>query len=107
MIIGSIEQFAVLTASSGTMTVNAVKRVGAVVNIASVFGQTTVGFKYTGIGSTTLQVQGFQLTVGDVINLDPALTYLIPQETREYPILPESRLYVIQGESRELIILRG
>jgi hypothetical protein len=54
-----------------------------------------------------LSALNFQLTAGDVINLDPALTYVIPQETREYPILPENRLYEIEGESRELIILKG
>jgi hypothetical protein len=48
-----------------------------------------------------------QLTVGEVLNLDPALTYLIPQETREFQILPETRLYYIASESRELIILKG
>jgi len=47
------------------------------------------------------------LTVGDVINLDPALTYVIPQETRELQILAEQREYSIASETRELIILKG
>jgi hypothetical protein len=105
-IIGSIEQFAVLTVSSGTMTIVAVKRTGAVGEFTA---QSTVvcdATKFTGI-ILTLSAFNTQLTVGDVINLDPALTYVIPQETREYPILPENRLYEIESETRLLIILKG
>ena len=106
VIIGTIEQFAVLTVSAGTMTTNAVKRTGAQGQLTARATVVCEARKFTGI-ILTLTAFNTQLTLGDVINLDPALTYVIPQETREYPILPESRLYVIQGESRELIILQG
>jgi hypothetical protein len=106
-IIGSIEQFAVLTVSSGTMTIVAVKRTGAVGEFTAQSTVIATANKFFGVSNLVLTAFNTQLTVGDVINLDPALTYVIPQETREYPILPENRLYEIEGESRLLIILRG
>jgi hypothetical protein len=106
VIIGTIEQFAILTASAGTMTVNAVKTASAQGQITAQATVICAPVKFTGI-ILTLTAFNTQLTVGDVVNLDPALTYLIPQETREYQILSETRLYEIEGESRELIILQG
>ena len=106
VIIGTIEQFAILTASAGTMTVNAVKTASAQGQITAQATVSCAPVKFTGI-ILTLTAFNTQLTLGDVINLDPALTYVIPQETREYPILPETRLYEIESETRELIILKG
>lgn len=105
-IIGEIEQFAVLVVSSGTMTVNAVKTTGIVQDFVAEFTETTVAKKYTGIVANWTAFYS-HLTAGDVINLDPALTYVVPKETREFIILPESREYTIEGETRELIILKG
>jgi hypothetical protein len=50
--------------------------------------------------TANLSAQGFQLTAGDVINLDPALTYVVPPETRSLMIRPEDREYLVSGETR-------
>jgi hypothetical protein len=105
--IGSIDQFAVLVVSFGTMTIEPVKRTGAVGELTATAEVVTTANKFFGVSNLVLTAFNTQLTLGDVINLDPALTYVIPQETREYPILPENRLYEIESESRLLIILKG
>jgi hypothetical protein len=51
-----------------------------------------------------LQSNGFQVTVGDVINIDPFLQLKIAQETRTAKILPESRTLNIEQETRTLLI---
>jgi hypothetical protein len=60
-----------------------------------------------GIGATTLACQGFVLTVGDIINFDPALTLMISQETRTLRILPENRQLWIEQETRLYKLLKG
>lgn len=102
--VGAIEQFAVLTASAGTMTIAASKRVGVVASITALATETVTANKFHGIGLTVLQAQGFQLTVGDIINIDPYLTLIIPTETRQLRILPENRVITIASESRLLYI---
>jgi hypothetical protein len=96
----------ILQASLGTLTCdNQVLRLAA----ASLDIFTEIIASPTFIVRITAEFTAFntQLTVGEVLNLDPALTYVIPQETREFQILPETRLYYIASESRELIILKG
>jgi hypothetical protein len=44
------------------------------------------------------------LTVGEVINLDPYLTYVIPAETRLWQIDAESRIIAIEQETRVNIV---
>jgi hypothetical protein len=96
----------VLQVSAGTLTCdNQVLRL-AIVNLNSVSSATFVITNLVGV-TANLSALSFQLSVGNVLNLDPALTYVIPQETREFQILPETRLYYIASESRELIILKG
>lgn len=51
-----------------------------------------------------LQSQGFVLTAGDVVNLDPYRTWIIEAESRDYYILAESREYIIEQEYREYTI---
>lgn len=51
-----------------------------------------------------LQCQGFQLTAGRVIHLDPYYTYIIPQESREYIITEETREFKIEQETRKYIV---
>jgi len=63
-------------------------------------------FKATGIPPTTLQVTGFVLTAGDVINFDPFLTLIIEQETRGLKIDAENRVVSIEQETR-LNIIQG
>jgi hypothetical protein len=62
--------------------------------------------KRTGIAPTTLQVNGFVLTAGDVINFDPFLTLKIKQETRGLEITAENRVISIEQETR-LNIIQG
>jgi hypothetical protein len=57
--------------------------------------------------AATLQSQGFQLTAGDIINFEPSLTYTIPEETRVLLVRMESREYIIEQETRQLILLEG
>ena len=47
-----------------------------------------------------LQAQGFVLSDATVIHIDPYTTYMIPQETRNTLIAAETRLYVINQETR-------
>jgi hypothetical protein len=51
-------------------------------------------------GSAVLQALYSQLTLGDVIQLDPYRTYQIPRESRVYKINKETRLYAVDSESR-------
>jgi hypothetical protein len=44
------------------------------------------------------------LIAGDVLNLDPFLTLIIPEETRTVKVLEESRQIDIEQETRSLII---
>ena len=112
--------------SESTLAVDALKIVQATSDVNSVFAvsanvSVTVGiitevqaqvaleaeaFKATGIAPTTLQVNGFVLTAGDVINFDPFLTLKIKQETRGLIIDPENRVISIEQETR-LNIIQG
>lgn len=105
--IGSIEQFAVLVMSAGTMTVTAEALKDAFVPLESEFTQTAIAQRRFRSTTAGLQVQGFQLTAGDIINLDPALTLTIKAESRLLTILPETRQYNIASETRTLIITKG
>ena len=104
--IGAIEQFAVLVASAGEMTIAANITASASSDLDLVATINSEAIKFTG-AVVNISALAFQLTAGDVINLDPALTYVIPQETREFQILAELREYPIASETRELIILKG
>jgi hypothetical protein len=102
--IGSIEQFAVLTASSGTLDCSPTAEFSGFGSLSTVTEQTTTADKFLGISNLVLQANGFQLTVGDVINIDPFLQLKIAQETRRVKILPESRTLNIEQETRTLLI---
>jgi hypothetical protein len=52
--------------------------------------------------SAALESQGFVLTAGRVLQLDPYLTYVVAQETRYYTVAPESREFIINQETRTL-----
>lgn len=54
--------------------------------------------------SATLSAQGFVLTVGDVINIDPYYQITIAPESRSMFILAESRIITIESETRVNII---
>jgi len=51
-----------------------------------------------------LTVSGFQLTQGDVINIDPFLTLVIPRETGILKVKSETRILEITEETRSLIV---
>jgi hypothetical protein len=51
-----------------------------------------------------IQSQGFILVAGQVLQLDPELTYVIEQETRTFVITGEDREYIIEEESRVYIV---
>jgi hypothetical protein len=55
-------------------------------------------------GKANLQVQGFTVTIGDVIHITPYLTYKIASEDRSYTIQEESRVRIIDEETRIYII---
>jgi hypothetical protein len=99
-----IQAFAIVLTSEFAQTTDAVKFRQMSAALSANTTQTALaGYKVNVLA--TLQVQAFELTQGDVLNLDPALTYVIPQETREFIILAESRLYEISQETREFVIL--
>jgi hypothetical protein len=102
-VIGSIEQFAVLTASSGTMITTAVKITGILETLTTVSTVTATITHFKGI-ILTVTAFNTQLTVGEVINLDPYLTYVIPAETRLWKITAESRIIAIEQETRVNIV---
>lgn len=54
--------------------------------------------------SADIASQGFVLVAGEVLQLDPELTYVIEQETRTLVITGESRLLEVDQESRVYII---
>ena len=101
--IGSIEQFAVLVAASGTMITTAVKTTGILETLSTVSTVSATIKHYKGI-ILTVTAFNTQLTVGEVINLDPYLTLKINSETRGLLILKETRDITIESETRVNII---
>ena len=101
--IGSIEQFAVLTQSMGTMTVQPVFTARPQSQLTSTATVASTATKRTGIVAN-LTVSGFQLTQGDVINIDPFLTLVIPRETGILKVKSETRILEITEETRSLIV---
>jgi hypothetical protein len=102
--IGAIEQFAVLTVSSGTLNCSPTAEFSGFGSLSTVTEQTTAADRFLGISNLVLQSNGFQLTAGDAINIDPFLQLKITQETRRVKILPESRTLNIEQETRTLLI---
>lgn len=101
--IGSIEQFAALVMSAGTMTITASKTTGIIQTVSAVSTLACEIKHYKGI-ILTVTAFNTQLTVGDVINIDPYLTLTIPAESRALRILPENREITIESETRVNII---
>ena len=72
------------------------------------FGQAAVTDEFSILASPTFIVRitadfiafNSQLTVGEVINIDPFLQLKIPAETRGLFILPENRVITIESETR-------
>ena len=92
-------QYASVLQSQATVTATFRRnRLGA----ANLTSQATVGAIITPVVrfDIALTSQGFVVTVGQIIHIDPFTTYMIPQETRNTQILAETRLYVINQETR-------
>jgi hypothetical protein len=102
-IIGTIEQFAVLTASAGTMQINPVKTTGIIQDLPVMATVSSEPFKFTGIVANFAAIN-ITVTVGDVINIDPYLTLTIRPESRGLRILQETRVIHIDSETRVNII---
>jgi hypothetical protein len=54
--------------------------------------------------TSTLSAQGFILTTGEIINIDPYLTLVVAQESRLYYVIPENRRLSIEQETRVNIV---
>jgi hypothetical protein len=102
-VIGTIEQFAVLVMSAGTLTTQATRTRTVT---AALICQATVSVTTRRIRNAQASLTAFNtvLTVGEVINLDPYLTYVIPAETRLWQITAESRIIAIEQETRVNIV---
>lgn len=95
---------------STALSVSATKSVQAQ-RLAGVASQITVNSvitatlgKIAGLVATQLNVQGFQITVALVINIDPNLTIRILPESRVLTITGETRLLMVLSETRLLTI---
>jgi hypothetical protein len=102
-VIGSIEQFAVLVASSGTLSATAYRTQPGAANIIVTTSVTTTIIKITGY-SADLESNGFQLAIGDVINIDPYYQLTVPGESRYYYVLSEDRIFTVEQETRVNLI---
>lgn len=90
--------------ASTSLTVNTqvVKVTPVALTVISTLG--AEGFKLV-LAQAHLEVTGFQLTQGDIINFLPELEIRVPQETRYRRVLPETRLYSLDSESRTRRVL--
>jgi hypothetical protein len=86
------------TAQSTVTVIGSKFRQGA----AALTSQSTITALVTNVVrfNIALQAQGFVLSDATVIHIDPYTTYMIPQETRNTLIGAETRLYVINQETR-------
>ena len=96
-----------LEASAGTLTADISVIRGASAQLTATVSTNIIPNKRTGIPLTNLSVNGFTVIAGDIINFEPSLIYVIPEETRGLLILAESREYMIAQETRQLTLLEG
>jgi hypothetical protein len=102
-VIGSIEQFASLVMSAGTINIDAGKITGITQSMQITTVVTVSATKFHGL-ILTLTAFNTQLTVGEIINIDPHLQLIIEPETRINKIPQESRVFIIESETRVNII---
>jgi hypothetical protein len=77
-----------------------------------VSGEADLSAEFVGVFSTTriqritanLAVQGFVVTVSDVVNLDPYNQLIVPQEARTLRVKQEDRALIVPSETRILVI---
>ena len=87
--------------ASFTQTADPSKVIVSFGNFTARFTQQVTAFRVA-IASATLQVNGFTLTQGDILNFDPCREIRVDQETRLAKILPENRLVIVESETRML-----
>lgn len=92
----TVSQGTISAVATSTVSVSVTRIRSQNVNVTAQVTQNTVIGRLVGLVATELNVQGFQVTVGFVINIDPNLTIRI---------LPESRVLTITGETRLLLVL--
>jgi hypothetical protein len=96
--------FGSIMSSEFTVFADTTKLKGAVVALSTEF--TTYVLAGQLIGATAdLQVQAFELSDGEVLNLAPELTLYVPAESRTRRVLPENRIYALDGETRARKVL--
>lgn len=87
--------------ASFTQTATPEKRIISFGNFTARFTVTSTVFRVA-IAGANLQVNGFTLTQGDILNFDPCREIAVDQETRLARILPENRLLIVESETRAL-----
>ena len=101
--VGSIEQFAVLVMSAGSVVCDTNKIAGLTADLASEFTTFTDAGNLIGAVANITSF-GAILAVIDAINIDPFLQLKILPETRRLTVTKETRTLNIASESRTLII---
>jgi len=84
-----------------TVIADAKKVIVNTANLVNQFTLTGSAFKAV-IASAHIQVEGFQLTQGDILNFDPCREIQVDEETRNTKVLPESRSLIVESETRTL-----
>jgi hypothetical protein len=87
--------------ASFTQIANAEKRIISFGVFVVTATAVITGFRVA-IAQANLQVNGFTLTQGDILNFDPCREIAVDQETRLARILPENRLIIVESETRAL-----
>lgn len=98
-----VKQFAATVTTTATVTANyrvfrqGIAQLTTTATLASLSGKRVVG-------SAALNVQGFTITVAEVLNIDPYLTLVVEPESRALLITQETRVITIESETRVNII---
>lgn len=91
--------------STATISANAVKVIVSQGTLSAQFTIASTVFRAI-IAQAHLQVTGFVLTQGDILNFDPCREISVDQETRTRRILPESRLLIVEPATRHLNVVQ-
>lgn len=88
--------------ATATLTADAVKVIVTNITLSAQFTIPTILVYRVLIAEAHLPAISTQLSVIDVINFDPFLTWVVEPESRTIRVLPESRLFVVEQESRAI-----
>jgi hypothetical protein len=89
--------------ANATLTAEVNSEVFIIANLSSSSTVNAIGYFIVN-GRANLTAFNTVLTVGDVIQLDPYLTYLVEQETRDFLVSEETRLFVTEPETRLFVV---